>query len=134
MLWVVVAARVLLALPFLVFGLDGLIGFLPADVYPEHGERAAAFFEALVSGYAWPLLKVVEVTVALALLVGRFVPLALAMITPVVVHILCFHLTMEPEGTPLAITLALLTAFLAWAYRAHFRAMLEPNAKPLAGP
>lgn len=131
MIWAVLGARVLLALPFLVFGLDGLVGFLPPSVYPEHGEQAAAFQSALVgSGYAWRLLKVVEVSVAVALLVGRFVPLALAVVTPVVIHILGFHLTMEPEGTGLAVVLVSLTAFLAWAYRAHFRPMLAANAQP----
>ncbi len=129
----VVVARVLLALPLLVFGLDGLVGFLPEDTYPEHGEPATLFLEALLgSGYAWELLKLVEVGVGVALLVGRFVPLALAVITPVVVHILGFHLTMEREGTWLALWLVALTGFLAWAYRAHFRPMLAANAKPFA--
>lgn len=131
--WIVLGARVLLALPFLVFGLDGLLEFLPRDVYPEQGEQAAAFHAALVdSGYAWELLKGVEVIVSIALLTGRFVPLALAVITPVVVHILGFHLTMEREGTELAVVLVALTAFLAWAYRAHFRSMLARDAKPFA--
>ncbi|MGI9432514.1 MAG: DoxX family protein [Myxococcota bacterium] len=133
MSWIVIGARVLLALPFLIFGLDGLLEFLPRDVYPEHGEQAAAFHAALVdSGYAWELLKGVEVLVSIALLTGRFVPLALAVITPVVVHILGFHATMEREGTELAVVLVALTAFLAWAYRAHFRPMLAPHAKPFA--
>jgi hypothetical protein len=47
-----------------------------------------------------------------------------------VVNILGFHLTMEREGTGMALTLLSPTAFLAWAYRAHFRPMLAPNAKP----
>jgi len=131
MSWIVIGARVLLALPFLIFGLDGLLEFLPRDVYPEHGEQAAAFHAALVdSGYAWELLKGVEVLVALALLTGRFVPLALAVIAPVIVNILGFHLTMEREGTGLAVGLVALTAFLAWAYRAHYWPMLAPDAKP----
>lgn len=46
------AARLALALPLLVFGLDGLFGFLPADSYPEHGARAAEFLRVIQeSGY-----------------------------------------------------------------------------------
>lgn len=135
MIWAVVAARLLLALPLLVFGLDGLLGFLPTDTYPEHGEQATAFLEALVgSGYLWRLLKIVEILVALSLLTGRFVPLALVVFTPVVVNILGFHLTMEREGTGLAVLLVSLTGFLAWSYRAYFRPLLDPDAKPFSGP
>lgn len=127
----VLGARVLLALPFLVFGLDGLFEFLPRDVYPEHGARAAAFQAEIVgSGYLWELLKVVEVTIALALLTGRFVPMALAALVPVLACILGFHLTMEREGTGMAIVLIMLTGFLGWSYRQHFAGLLAPNAKP----
>ena len=131
----VVGARVLLALPLLVFGLDGFLGFLPEGTYPEHGQRAAAFLEALVgTGYLWKLVKAVEVLVALALLTGRFVPLALVVLMPVLVNIVGFHLTMEREGTEMAFVLVLLTAFLAWSYRAYFRALLVPDAQPFAAP
>ena len=133
MKWAVVAARVLLALPLLVFGLDGFFAFLPRDIYPEHGARAEAFLNALVgSGYAWPLIKTTEVLVALALLSGRFVPLALVIFAPVLVNIVGFHLTMEREGTGLAFTLAALTGVLAWSYRASFRPLLAPERKPFS--
>ena len=122
----VIVARVLLALPLLVFGLDGFFGFLPEDTYPEHGEMATAFLAALVdSGYAWTLVKAVEVTVAVALLSGRFVPLALVVFAPVLVNIVGFHLTMEREGLGLAFVLVLLTGFIGWSCRAHFRPLLS---------
>ena len=127
----VVAARIVLALPFLIFGLDGLLGFLPADVYPEHGSQATEFLEAIMgSGYLWQVLKIVEVAVAISLISGRFVPLAIPVISPVVVNIVGFHLTMEPEGTWLALLLVVLLAFLAWAYRASFRPLLVASAGP----
>ncbi len=127
----VVAARIVLALPLLIFGLDGLLGFLPADVYPEHGSQATEFLEAIMgSGYLWQVLKIVEVAVAISLISGRFVPLAILMLSPVVVNIVGFHLTMEPEGTGLALLLVVLLAFLAWAYRASFRLLFVSDARP----
>ena len=129
----VVAARIVLALPLLIFGLDGLLGFLPEGTYPEHGPQAAKFLEAIVgSGYLWQVLKIAEVTVAIALLSGRFVPLALVVLSPIVVNIVGFHLTMELEGTPLALLLVVLLAFLAWAYRASFRPLFQSDAQPSA--
>jgi len=127
----VVPARIVLALPLLIFGLDGLLGFLPQDTYPEHGPQAARFVEAIVgSGYLWQVLKIAEVAVAIALLSGRFVPLALVVLSPIVVNIVGFHLTMEPEGTALALLLVVLLAFLAWAYRASFRPLFKSDAQP----
>jgi uncharacterized membrane protein YphA (DoxX/SURF4 family) len=126
-----IVARILLAIPLLVFGLDGLFGFLPADSYPEHGEQATRFLEAIMSsGYLWETLKILEVAIGVALLSGRFVPLALAALTPIVVNILGFHVTMEQEGTGLALVLVVLLTFLAWAYREHLQPVLAANAKP----
>lgn len=125
----VFAARLALALPLLVFGLDGLLNFLPADTYPEHGPRAAEFLSAIQgSGYLWQILKLAEVAVGLALVLGKFVPLALVVIAPVIVNIVGFHLTMEREGTWLAVYLVACTAFLAYAYRASFRSLLQSDA------
>jgi len=49
-------------------------------------------------------------------------------IAPVIVNIVGFHLTMEREGTWLAVYLVAFTAFLAHAYRASFRSLLQPDA------
>ncbi len=127
----IVGARIVLAVPFLLFGLDGLLGFLPADVYPEHGSQATEFLEAIMgSGYLWQVLKIIEVAVAISLISGRFVPLALLVLSPIVVNIVGFHLTMEREGTGLALLLVALLAFLAWAYRASFRPLFVSDAQP----
>ena len=39
----------------------------------------------------------------LLLLINRYVPLAIAILGPVIVNILCFHALMAPAGLPLAI-------------------------------
>lgn len=121
-------ARIALALPLIVFGLDGLLGLLPPDVYPEHGPQAAEFLRVIQdSGYLWEVLKIVEVAVGVALLAGRFVPLALVAIAPVIVNIVGFHLTMEREGTWLAFWLVALAGYLAWVHRASLRPLLAPR-------
>jgi hypothetical protein len=73
-----------------------------------------------------------QLVCGLLLLTGRFVPLALTLLAPVLVNILAFHLALEPDGTGLAVVLVALELFLAWAYRAHFRGVLTANARPLA--
>jgi uncharacterized membrane protein YphA (DoxX/SURF4 family) len=129
------AARLFLGLVFTVFGLNFFLHFLPMPPAPP---RAAAFAGALfASGYLFPLLKVTEVAAGLLLLSGRFVPLALAVLAPIIVNIVGFHLFLEPSG--LAIPLAVLAAeiYLARKYRAAFAPMLRARTpigeQPAAG-
>jgi uncharacterized membrane protein YphA (DoxX/SURF4 family) len=117
------AARLFLGLVFTVFGLNFFLHFLPAPPAPP---RAAAFAGALfASGYLFPLLKATEVVAGLLLLSGFFVPLALAVLAPIVINIVGFHLFLAPSG--LLVPLAVLAAeiFLAWSYRAAFAPMLH---------
>ena len=121
-------ARVLMGLIFFVFGLNGFFHFLPQPPPPA---PALAFATALVqSGYFFPLLKSVEVAVGILLLANRFVPLALAVIAPVVVNIFAFHAALAPSGLPVALLVLALEIFLAWSYRQVYAPMLVAKAKP----
>jgi hypothetical protein len=62
----------------------------------------------------------------LLLLIGRFVPLGLTILGPIIVNILIFHALMAPEGFGPAILVALLELFLVWRYRSAFASLLKP--------
>lgn len=127
------AARLLMGLGFLVFGLNGFLSFIPPPTEPIP-EGAAAFGGALVqTGYMFPLVKGTEVLVGALLLANRFVPLALALIAPVLVNIVLFHAFLAPSGIALGLVLLALELYLAWSYRAAFRPMLAARATPGAG-
>ena len=126
----VVIARILLGLPFLVFGLNHFLGFL-ADA-GEHSEEGARFLEALTdSRYLFPVAKVCEVFSGACLLSGRFMPLGLIVLTPVLVNIVGYHMFLDTQGLPMAGFLVLLHGFLTWAYWTHFKGVLVGSAKPL---
>jgi len=117
------AGRVLLGLIFFVFGLNGFLNFLPQPANMPEG--AAAFGGALFkTGYMFPLIKGTEVIVGILLLSNRFVPLALALIAPVVVNILAFHAILAPAGVVVPVIVLALEVYLAWTYRDVFRPML----------
>jgi uncharacterized membrane protein YphA (DoxX/SURF4 family) len=117
------AARLFLGLVFTVFGLNFFLHFLPMPAAPP---RAAAFAGALfASGYFFPLLKATEVVAGLLLLGGLFVPLALAVLAPIVINIVGFHLFLEPSGLPLPLVVLAAEIYLAWSYRAAFAPMLH---------
>jgi len=77
-----------------------------------------------------PLIFTTQTLGGALLLVNRFVPLALALLAPVVVNIILFHLFLAPSGLPIATVVLVLELFLAWSHRAAFRSMLAFRSKP----
>ncbi len=123
-------ARVLLGLIFLVFGLNGFLHFIPQPKKPMP-EAAIAFAGALMkTGYMFPMVMGTQLLVGVLLLLNRCVPLALALLAPVIVNIVAFHVFLEHSGLPLALVVLVLELYLAWAYRNAYRSMLIGNARP----
>jgi uncharacterized membrane protein YphA (DoxX/SURF4 family) len=124
------AARVLLGTVFFVFGLNGFLHFLPQP--PMTGSAATFMGGLAAAGYMFPLLKGTEVLAATLLLSGRFVPLALAVLAPVLINIAAFHLFLAPGGIGMAIVLIGLEVYLGFAYRDAFAPMLRSRVTPRA--
>jgi uncharacterized membrane protein YphA (DoxX/SURF4 family) len=123
-------ARILLGLVFLVFGLNGFLQFIPQPK-TAMPENAMAFLGGLMkAGYMLPLISGTQVLVGALLLLNLFVPLALALIAPVIVNIVLFHVFLQPMGMSIAIVVLLLELYLAWAYRSAFRPMLAARSTP----
>jgi hypothetical protein len=122
------ASRVLMGLMFFVFGLNGFLNFIPPPSEPMP-DAAVAFGTALgETGYMFPLIKGTELVVGLLLLANRFVPLALVVLTPVLINIVAFHLFLAPTGLVMTAIIVALQIHLAWAYRDAYRALLTPRA------
>ena len=117
------AARVVLGLAFFVFGLNGFLHFLPQP--PMSGPPAQFAGALFATGYMFPLIKGTEVAASLLLLSNRFVPLALALLAPVLVNIVAFHAFLAPSGLALPIVLLALELYLARSYRDAFAPMLQ---------
>lgn len=125
-------ARILVGLAFLVFGLNGFLHFIPQ---PKDAMSPGAldFFGALVrTGYVIPLIFSTQTLAGALLLFNLFVPLALALLAPVVVNIVAFHLSLAPSGIPVATIVLVLELYLAWACRKAFAPMLVLRASPHA--
>jgi hypothetical protein len=60
------------------------------------------------------------------------VPLGLLLVAPVIVNIVGFHLFVSPNGLGVALVVAALEVFLAWAYRDAFRPLLSLNPPVVA--
>jgi putative oxidoreductase len=122
-------ARYLAGAIFLVMGLNGFLNFIH---FPPPTGTAAQFMGALyVSHYLWVIFAFQVVGGAL-LLVNRYVPLAVAILAPLLVNILVFHITMAPAGLPLALFVALLWAVIFVDVRSAFSGLFQSRFEPQA--
>jgi len=116
------AARYLLGLIFLVFGLNGFLHFIPT---PPPAGVAGQFFAALYLSHYLIVIFLLQAGPAVLLLINRYVPLALTLLGPIVVNILFFHLLMAPRGLPLALTVSILWFVTALSVRSAFRGLFQ---------
>ena len=118
-------ARYLAGVIFLVMGLNGFLHFIP---FPPPTGVAGQFMGALyVSHYLWVIFAFQVIAGAL-LLVNRYVALAVAILAPVLVNIITFHVLMAPAGLPLALFVALLWILLFAEVRPAFSGLFQPRA------
>ncbi len=123
-------ARILMGLAFLTFGLNGFFHFIPQP--KTMPQPQVDFFTALVkTGYMLPLIFGTQTLVGVLLLTNLFVPLALVIIAPVLVHIIAFHIFLAPDSIPPALVALALECYLVWAYRGYFRMMVTMRSQAL---
>ena len=121
----VLVVRVLLGFLFVVFGLNGILHFLPAPPMPPSD---AATFATIMAAHKWmTVVSLLQVIGGLLLLVGRYVPLGLTILAPILVNILLFHLLLQPKGIAIGLICSLLELFLLFAYRRSFRGLFDAN-------
>jgi putative oxidoreductase len=124
MKYVVLGSRILLGLIFFVFGLNGLLHFIKT---PLPSGDALTWF-GIMSAHHWMNFVAVEQLIAgLLLLVGRFVPLAIALLAPVIVNILLYHALLWPHGYAIALLAVLLELILLATYWRSFAPIFHPN-------
>jgi putative oxidoreductase len=124
----IIIARILLGLVFFAAGLIsilnlGKMGGMPAD--------ATTFLTLMVTHNYTIFMALLMLIGGLLLLVGRFVPIGLVLLAPILVNILLFHILFRVPGIITGALCTVLEVFLIWAYRPSFRGLFA--AKPLSG-
>jgi putative oxidoreductase len=115
-------ARVLLGLMFVVFGSNIFLHFIPA---PPPSGLAGDFAKALFASHYLHVVGALQVIGGALMLIGRFVPLGLMLLGPVIVNILLFHILLNPAGLPMAIFVSVLALIVLWQHRAAFAGILK---------
>jgi uncharacterized membrane protein YphA (DoxX/SURF4 family) len=115
--------RSLLGLAFAFSGFMIVFGLMKAP--PLEG-AAAAFKTAVMDTGYMKVVGALQLTGGLLLLIGRYVPLGLTLLGPVIANILCYHIFIDRAGLPVAAVVSVLALFLLWRYRANFAGLVKP--------
>jgi putative oxidoreductase len=115
---VILIARLLLGLIFVVIGLNGFLNFLSMGPMPTG--LAGQFIGALFQSHYFFVVAAIQILGGALLLVNRFVPLALVLLGPVIVNILLYHAFLNPSGIALAIVVAILWLIVFSGHRQYF--------------
>jgi len=123
---VTLIARILLGLVSLVFGLNGFLNFL--NMGPMPTGLAGQFMGALILSHYYWVVAALQIAGGLLLLVNRFVPLALVLLGPVIVNILCYHVFLNHAGAAPAVVVTILWFIVFYAKRQHFSGIFVQRA------
>jgi putative oxidoreductase len=111
-------ARILLGLIFFVFGLNGFLHFIPMGPMPTG--LSGQYITVLMQSHYIYFVAAVQVVGGALLLIGRYVPLGLTLLGPVIVNILLYHFLMDLKGIPMAIIVTILWAIVFYRNRQYF--------------
>jgi putative oxidoreductase len=111
-------ARILLGLIFFVFGLNGFLHFFPMGPMPTG--LAGQYITVMMQSHYFYFVAAVQVVGGALLLIGRYIPLGLTLLGPVIVNIIIYHLLMELKGIPMAIIVTILWAIVFYRNRQYF--------------
>ena len=114
----VLISRLLLGLISLVFGLNGFLNFL--NMGPMPTGLAGQFIGALALSHYYWVVAGLQIIGGVLLLVNRFVPLALVLLGPVIVNIICYHVFLNPSGVVPAAVVTVLWLIVFYWNRQYF--------------
>ena len=118
--------RILLGVIFLFFGSNMVLNFLHA---PMPGGILGQFSGALLASHYNYAVAFFQVVPAVLLLINRYVPLALALLAPVIVNICLVHILMAPSGLPMATVVVILWTLTAYPVRSAFFPLFQQKVQ-----
>jgi putative oxidoreductase len=121
---VVIIVRLLLGLVFAFFGANLMFHFLPNPPIPPGPLKD--FTDVMFTTHYIVVVGFFQFVSGVLLLINRFVPLALAMLAPMLVNILTTHLLVQHGGVfPIPILVTLMWFFLFWRLRSSYTGVFD---------
>ena len=122
---VVLIARLLLGLVFVVFGSNIFLHFIPTPPMPAGPIKD--FNTVMESTHYILMVGFFQVLSGVLLLINRYVPLALTILAAMIVNILTTHLLVMHGGFPIPVFVSLLWLLVFWRVRDSFAGLFAPR-------
>ncbi|MDQ0230386.1 hypothetical protein [Metabacillus malikii] len=114
--------RIFLGILFLTAGINGYFVIFGLEPFISTSPQAMALFEF---DYLLVAEKSLEIICGILLLINRYLPLALAILTPIIANILLLHLFVDHSLLILAVVMTCFHCYLLYCYRNNFLSLLE---------
>ena len=119
---IVLGLRILFGIFVLIFGLNKFLGFMPFPPIPGDGGTLMGIY--VTSGFL-KIIGLLEIIGGLALLLNKFVPLALTFMVAIMFNAFLFHALHDPSNLAGAILGLVLGLILVYINRARFTLLLS---------
>jgi uncharacterized membrane protein YphA (DoxX/SURF4 family) len=117
-----IVARFFLGIVFLVAGINGYVYLFGGEPFVATSPEAMQLFQF---DYLLVVEKSLEIICGIFLLANRYVPLALAILAPLIANIFLLHVFVDHSLLALAIVMVIAYGYLLYHYRMYFRRILE---------
>ncbi len=122
---VVLIARLLLGLVFVVFGSNIFLHFIPTPPMPAGPLKD--FNDVMAATHYIQMVGFFQVLSGVLLLINRYVPLALTILAAILINILTTHLLVMHGGFPIPVVVTLLWLLVFWRVRDAFAGLFAPR-------
>lgn len=119
---VTMGLRILFGLMMLIFGINKFAHFLPMPAIEGDGGTLMAIYAS--SGFM-TLIAVLEILIGIALLLGKYVPLAITFGVAIMFNAAVFHALHDMAGIGGAALGLILSLALVYAYKDRFSSLLS---------
>ena len=131
MKYAILVVRILMGLMFLVAGANHIVPFMPMPAMPGD---IGTLMTILMTHKFFAVVGLFQVVGGLLLLVGRFVPLGLTILGPIIVNIFLITVMIQ-HGSPIfGLILIAMEAFLIFAYRLAFAGIFSAGPEVVGSP
>ncbi|WP_323742009.1 DoxX family membrane protein [Salinibacillus xinjiangensis] len=114
--------RFFLGVVFLMAGLNGYFVILDLEPFIETSPAAMALFQF---DYLLIIEKSLEILCGILLLANRFIPLVLAILSPIVANIFLLHVFVDHSLLSLAICIMIAYSYMLFYFRENFVSIFE---------